>query len=224
MNDSTNDTTRFADRVQAGELLADVLVDAGLKDPIVLGLARGGVVVAGPIAQRLGVPLEVFVARKLGAPNQPELAVGALAEGVSPHGEVVNVERAAVDAVGATKKVIDLRIHEEHEELVRRQNIYRGDRKLPDTTGRDVVVVDDGIATGHTARAACTAIMARRPSRLVLAVPVSPRSALQQFSDVEVVALRRPHPFHAVGQWFESFDPVSDQEILELLDSFDRSC
>lgn len=214
-----SETQRFKDRRHAGELLADVLADARLVDPIVLGLARGGVVVAAPIAERLAVPVHAYVARKLGAPGQPEYAVGALAEGIPPRGDVVIVERAAIDASGSTEDVIDLRIIEEQRELERRRTLYRDGRPLPDTEGRDVILVDDGVATGHTARAACTALAATKPARLILAVPVCPRSALRQFGDVEVQALRRPHPFHAVGQWYESFEPVTDEEMMDLLAS-----
>lgn len=207
----------FEDRADAGEKLARMLTEFELSDPIVLGLARGGVIVAAPIAQRLDADLDVFVARKLGAPGQPEYAVGAIAEGVGGKDDVVLIERAAADAVGATRTVIDLRIGDERAEMARRLRRYRGERDLPSIRDRDVILVDDGIATGHTARASVNALKAGEPSRLILAVPVAPRSALRQFSDIELVVLRRPEPFRAVGEWYRDFGQVSDHEMLKHL-------
>lgn len=209
----------FADREDAGRQLAAAVAAMNLVEPVVVGLARGGIVVAGPISAELGVPLHAFVVRKISAPHTPELAVGAVAESVVADGEVIVVERAAADAVGASKKVIDLRVIEESAALHERVKHYRTDRDLPDFKGRTVVVVDDGIATGHTGRAACNAILQARPARLILAVPVCPRSSLRQFSDVEVLSLHRPESFRSVGQFYDHFEAVSDEQIQALLRS-----
>lgn len=209
----------FHDRRDAGERLATVLLGMDIVDPVVLGLARGGVAVAAPIAQRFGVELHAFIALKIGAPGQPEFAIGAVAEGLGRNPDVVNVERVSMDRVETNEKVIDLRVPDIEKQIRERQSLYRTSSPLPLIKGRTVVIVDDGIATGHTARAACDAIAADEPERLVVAVPVTTRSALRTFTDVEIVALRRPESFRTVGQFYDSFDQLSDEEVIELVEA-----
>lgn len=204
--------TIFNDRAEAGAALAQALVPLELENPLILAMPRGGVPVAAPIALRLNAELDVIVARKLGAPGQPELAVGAVAEN-----GVVLVERAAVDGMGVNEPGLEQMVSDAQAELFRRVALYRGTTPPLDVAGRDVVVVDDGVATGFTARAALDSIQAMNPLRLVLAVPVCPRSAVGQFNDIELVCLSHPHPFESVGRWYRNFGQVSDAEVLAVL-------
>jgi putative phosphoribosyl transferase len=204
----------FQDRRDAGRRLAELLVPLDLIDPLVLALPRGGVPVGYEVARRLGTGLEVFVARKLGAPGRPELGIGALAEG----GAQV-VDRQALHSLRVSAADLDALITVERAELARRVLAYRGGRPLPPVVGRDVVLVDDGLATGVTARAARSALEAQRPRRLVLAVPVAApeRAELMAAEGLEIVCVARPADFQAVGSWYERFDQTSDAEVLELL-------
>ena len=205
---------RFADRHEAGVRLADELEGRGLHDPVVLALPRGGVPVAFEVAQRLGAPLEVVVARKLGAPAQPELGIGAIAEGGEPI-----YDDALLVRLGLRATTLEDVVARERTELQRRIEHYRGTRPLPELAGRDAVVVDDGLATGVTARAALRALRAHAPRRLLLAVPVgAPASvaALGTEAD-EVICLHAPGGFSAVGQWYRVFDQTDDATVLRLL-------
>ncbi len=207
----------YRDRTQAGAALAGALAQLDLADPLVLAMARGGVPVGVEVARRLGggygpVDLDVIVSRKIGAPGHPELAVGAVGEN-----DVVLVERAAVDGLGIDDRQLEAMIGEAQQELARRVALYRGDAEMRDVAGRQVVVVDDGVATGHTARAALDSLVASDPERLILAVPVCPRATVGMFNDIELVCLSHPQPFVAVGKWYENFDQVSDSQVLELL-------
>jgi putative phosphoribosyl transferase len=207
---------RFRDRVDAGRQLAEVVRDAGIErsDSVVLGLPRGGVPVAFEVALALGAPLDVIVVRKLGVPFQPELAMGAIGE------DGVRVENEEVVASGALRSVdLDLVERRERAELQRRARQYRGDRTRLDLRGRSAIIVDDGIATGSTARAACQVARAQGASRIVLAVPVASRAAVTALRDVcdEMLVVAVPDPFYAVGEWYRDFSPTSDDEVVELL-------
>ena len=207
---------RFRDRRDAGERLGARLVDEGLTRPLVLALPRGGVPVAAEVARALGAPLEVFVVRKLGVPWHPELGVGALAEGGEPL-----VHEASLRELGLTRDQLEPIIERERAELARRVKRYRGGRALPELRDRDVVVVDDGLATGVSAQAALLALRALGPRRLILAVPVcAPDTAQRLVAEGcadDVVSLQAPAHFYAVGAWYERFDQTSDDEVLALL-------
>jgi putative phosphoribosyl transferase len=213
------DHRRFADRREAGRALAAALLErrAVADDAVVLGLPRGGVVVAAEVAAALGAPLDVIVVRKLGLPWQPELAMGAIAavgEAVETVRTDVVLERAAVQA-----STFDEVRAEELAELRRREAAYRGDRPPVPVAGRPVVVVDDGLATGATMRAAVTAVRRQQPARITVAVPIgSPATCtdLEPLVD-EVVCLQTPRSFRAVGQGYADFAPTSDDEVRGAL-------
>jgi putative phosphoribosyl transferase len=206
----------FQDRVDAGRPLADLLYAAGLggDEVVVLGLPRGGVPVASEVARLLGTPLDVIIVRKLGVPSEPELAMGALGEdGVRVENEGV-MESAALSGsdIGAI-------VRREEAELVRRARRYRKGRPRLDLQGRRAIIVDDGIATGSTARAACRVARAHGAARVVLAVPVAPKAtvlALQDECD-DIFSVASPESFYAVGEWYDDFSPTSDAEVVELL-------
>lgn len=206
---------RFRDRTDAGRQLAGALADLKLtRAPIVLALPRGGVPVALEVTLVLDSPLEVFVVRKIGAPGHAEFGIGAVAEG----GSVV-VDRQAVKALGLSSEDFERLVEAESRELDCRVRRYRADRQLPDMEGRDVVVVDDGLATGVTAEAALQGLRSRSPHLLVLAVPVcAPQTAerLRQIAD-EVVCVAAPASFGAVSRFYQRFDQTSDEEVLDLL-------
>lgn len=205
---------RFRDRTDAGTQLAERLSSEGIEDPLVLALPRGGVPVAFEVARRLDAPLDVFVARKIGAPSQPELGIGAIAEG----GSMVLTQHL-VDALRIPDERLAALKEQEERELARRVEHYRGDRVLPDLHERDVVLVDDGLATGVTAEAALHALRERRPRRLILAVPTCANDTADRLSSLaEVVCVDRPADFRAVGLWYEVFDQTSDETVLDLLD------
>jgi putative phosphoribosyl transferase len=204
----------FLDRADAGRRLAGVLTGVPDGDAIVLGLPRGGIPVGYEIATALGVPLDVILVRKVGLPAQPELAMGAIGEdGV----RLVNTE--VVQAEQVSQRVFAEVEQRERAELVRRAERYRLDRPRAVVAGRTAIVVDDGIATGSTARAACQVARAHGAGRVILAVPVAPRgtvAALSQVAD-RVVCLESPEPFYAIGQWYQDFAQTSDAEVVRLL-------
>jgi putative phosphoribosyl transferase len=206
---------RFRDRTDAGDQLAARLTRARIgADPIVLGLPRGGVVVAAPVARALGAPLDVLVIRKLGSPANAEYAVGAIGEG-----GVRVVDAKGLRGVGVTERSLAAIEREELSELRRRTALYRAGRPALELAGRTAVLVDDGVATGATARAACLVSRAVGARRIVLAVPVAPRDWADGLHDVadELIALQTPSPFFAVGQWYEQFAQTSDDEVLAIL-------
>lgn len=205
---------RFEDRHDAGRRLGDRLRTAGLTDPVVLGLPRGGVPVAAEVAEALEAPLDVFVARKVGAPGRSEYGLGAVAEG---GGEVFDTDR--IRALGLTRKDLERTVATERAELQRRVERYRGGRSLPDLAGRTAVLVDDGLATGVTAEAALKGVRSMQPARTVLAVPVgAPRTVERLRALADVVCLEQPTGFRAVGMWYVDFSQTSDDEVQELLE------
>lgn len=205
----------FADRHDAGRQLAKRLAEHRDTDAVVLALPRGGVPVAAEIAAVLQAQLDVIVARKLGAPGRPELGVGAIAEGGEPI-----VDERTLQLVGITEDDLTDTVDAERTELARRVRDYRGGRALPDVEGRTVILVDDGLATGVTARAALDALRGHRPGRLVLAVPVAAPATAMTMEDLadDVVVLHRPESFAAVGQWYDDFTQTSDETVVELLE------
>jgi predicted phosphoribosyltransferase len=197
--------------------LAEKLSRLDLECPLVLALPRGGVPVAAPVAETLCAPLEVFVVRKVGAPGQEELGIGAVAEGLDP--PMFTSSHWISEHSPAEVEALALRARKE---LERRVTQYRGDRPLPDMAGRDVILVDDGLATGVTAEAALVALRRARPHRLVLAVPVCAAETAERLSGLadEVVCAETPPQFYAVGQWYDDFSQTTDDEVLELLARF----
>lgn len=204
------------DRTDAGRRLAARLARYGDEGPIVLALPRGGVPVGAEVSRSLGAPLDVFIARKLGAPGQPELGIGAVAQG----GVLVFNERI-VRALDLTEDHINSAAERELAEVERRLRLLRGDRPEPMLEGRTVILVDDGLATGATAKAAIVALKERGPRRLVLAVPVCPSHTADGLrSEVdEIVLLATPPDFYAVGAYYEDFEQVTDEEVIRLLES-----
>lgn len=205
----------FADRTDAGTRLAGRLVTRGLVDPLVLGLPRGGVAVARPVADALRAPLEVFVARKIADPGNPELGVGAIAEGGGPP----VFDAAALAAVGRRPEDLVEVVAREREELARRVERYRRGQPLPPLSGRAVVLVDDGLATGVTARAALRALRSAGPGALLLAVPVGASSTVAALAGEtdELVCLYATDRLRAIGPWYDDFSQLDDTEVLALL-------
>ena len=208
--------TRFRDRREAGQVLArELTAYAGRPDVVVLALPRGGVPVAYEVARALGAPLDVFVVRKLGVPGHEELAMGAVATGGV---RVLNDQ--VVGALGIPPSVIEAVAAWQQQELARRERLYRGDRPPPDVRGRTVILVDDGLATGSTMRAALAALRRQQPARLVVAVPTAaPETCDELRAEADdVVCATTPEPFHSVGLWYEDFSQTTDEEVRELLE------
>src|SRR5712672_3307612 len=205
----------FLNRTEAGRLLAEKLEKyANRNDVVVLGLPRGGVPVAYEVAKRLNAPLDVFIVRKLGVPGFEELAAGAIASGGV---RVLNED--VVRAIPYASEAIEAVTAKETAELQRREQIYREERPAPELRERIVILVDDGLATGATMRAAVKALRQREPARIIVAVPTaSPETCEELRAEVdEVVCAITPEPFHAVGYWYEDFTQTTDQEVRELL-------
>jgi len=206
----------FRDRFEAGRLLGSQLKEfADRPDVVVLALPRGGVPVGFEVARALNAPLDVFIVRKLGVPGQEELAMGAIASG-----GVRVLNRDVVQTLEISARQTDEVAAQEERELQRREHQYRGNREPLDVSGRSVIVVDDGLATGSTMRAAVAALRQQRPQQIVVAVPVAARSTceeLEQQAD-RTVCLYTPLEFFAVGQWYQEFSQTSDDEVRELLD------
>jgi putative phosphoribosyl transferase len=211
----------FSNRIAAGQALAEALARKGYADPVVLALPRGGVPIGLEVARRLRAPLDLVMVRKIGVPYQPELAAAAVVNGAHPE-IVVNEEIAAI--AGLSRKDIDSLADVQLQEIRRRRQLYLKDRAQVPVEGRTAIVVDDGIATGATTRAALKAVRRRRPAKLVLAVPVAPADTLDALrGDVdEIVCLATPAFFYAIGAHYIDFSQVSDEEVMRLLEEADE--
>jgi putative phosphoribosyl transferase len=206
---------RYRDRREAGRILGERLAAlAGRPDLVVLGLPRGGVPIAWEVARRLGAPLDVFVVRKLGLPGHEELAMGAIASGG------VRVLNPEVVACGVSRAEIEEVTAREQDELERRERLYRGERPPLAVAGRTVVLVDDGLATGSTMRAAVRALRRQEARQIVVAVPVGAPSTCAELEEEadEVVCAATPQHFRAVGLWYDDFSQTTDEEVRELLE------
>jgi putative phosphoribosyl transferase len=208
----------FQDRDEAGQRLAEALAGRGLDGPVVLALPRGGVPVAAPVARRLGAALGLLLVRKLGVPGHEELAAGAVGGGDPP---VTVFNDNVLAMIGKTEADFAGAVAAKVGEIAARRARYLGDRPDPEVAGRTVVVVDDGIATGATVRAGLLLLKARKPARVILAVPVAPRAALGDFAGLadEVLCLETPEPFVAVGAHYARFPQTSDEEVVALLEA-----
>ena len=206
---------RFLDRREAGRLLGHRLEQLALVRPVVLALPRGGVPVGFEVASALGAPLDILLVRKIGAPGHEEYGIGALVDGANPQ---VVIDEATAQMVGADQAYIDRTVARELAELERRRAAYRSGPPLP-LTGRTVIVVDDGIATGNTVKAALQGLARAGVARIVLAVPVAPFSTLRELEKMcdQVVCLVVPEPFYAVGAHYADFGQTSDAEVIDLL-------
>lgn len=212
-----SERSRFNDRSDAGRELAQRLAKyAGRDDLVVLGLPRGGVPVAFEVARALGAPLDVFLVRKLGVPGHEELAMGAIASGGT---RVLNED--VVSAAGVDREQIEQVAARELEQLRRQELVYRGDKPPLGVRGRVAILVDDGLATGATMRAAVMALRDRGAGAIVVAVPIAPPETCEALSREvdEVVCAHTPDPFTAVGIWYRDFTPVGDEQVRELLDA-----
>lgn len=207
---------KFRDRTEAGRLLATRLLEyASRPDVLVLALPRGGVPVGYEIAQALNVPLDVCLVRKLGAPGQKELAMGAIAPG-----DVMVLNNDVLRNLQVSRQILLQVAAEEQQELERRAQAYRGDRPLPQIRERVVILVDDGIATSATLRAAITVLQRQQPQKIVVAVPVAPAAVCQSLRKLvqEVVCLSTPEPLSSIGMWYQDFSQTTDQEVCHLLE------
>ncbi len=207
----------FANRQHAGQQLAEQLLHLTDEQPAVLGLPRGGVVVAAQIAAHLSAPLDVLIVRKLGAPGQPELAIGAVTNGARPQ-QVLNQQ--VIRTLGVSRNYLDQEIARQLAEVKRRQDLYRGGRPALPLGARTVIVVDDGIATGATVRAGIAALRRGPLRRLVLAVPVAPAETANSLEPEvdELVCLQTPGVFTAVGAFYADFGQTTDEQVIDLLE------
>lgn len=206
----------FRDRTEAGRVLADRLAAyANYPDAMVLALPRGGVPVAFEVAETLNLPLDIFVVRKLGLPGHEEFAIGAIASG----GARV-LDQDLIRQLSLSDEIIEHIVAREQRELERRERTYRGQRPMLDVRDRIVIIVDDGLATGSSMRAAIAALRQKRPKKLIVAVPVGARmtcSELEALAD-EVICLETPENFSAVGLWYRDFSQITDEEVIHLLE------
>lgn len=217
----SNDTSRFTDRLEAGRRLGDALVKKGYPDPIVLALPRGGVPIAIEVARRLHAPVDLILVRKIGVPFQPELAAGAVVDGASA--EIVYNDEVLAMA-GLTRADVDELSRTQLDEIERRRALYLRDRKHVSVAGRTAIVVDDGIATGATARAALHAVRRRKAAKVVLAVPVAASESLASLSREadEIVCLSEPTPFYAIGVHYLDFRQLDDSDVVAMLRAADN--
>lgn len=208
----------FHNRAEAGEKLAAALAPLKGRDCVVYALPRGGVPVAAAIAASLQAPLDVILVRKIGVPQHPEIAMGAVVDGGSP---TTIVNNAIMKAMGASEIDFNKICSRELREIERRRDIYLGDRPPINPHGRTAIIVDDGIATGATIKAAIAAVRARGPKRLVLAVPVAAPDAIAELSSLtdQLVCLEKPERFTAVGAYYDDFTQVTDAQVVDILRS-----
>jgi putative phosphoribosyl transferase len=211
----------FTDRRDAGRQLAEALRRFTLDEPVVLGLPRGGVPVAYEVADELGAPLDLVFVRKIGAPGHPELGLGALVDGAEPQ---VVINKEVVELLDPPPDYVEQVVRRELEEIGRRRRLYLGDRAPVVVRGRVALVVDDGVATGGSVRAALQGLKAAGARRRVLAVPVGPREVVRSLRDAadEIVCLAMPEPFIAVGLWYHDFTQTLDEEVVALLARAER--
>jgi len=204
----------FKDRIEAGKRLATALKDFRGKNVVVLGIPRGGVVVANEVAKALGAPLDIVVTRKIEAPGEPEFALGA----VTMEGDVI-MDRQTAESLGASRDYLDDQIRKKREEVNDRMQRLRGETPYPILEGKVVLIVDDGIATGSSVSAAVMSVRRRRPKEVVVAVPVAPRDAVETLAEdgTKVVCLETPGPFLAIGEFYRDFDQVDDTEVIRIL-------
>ena len=206
----------FQDRTDAGRKLAAMVSRLAKESPVVLALPRGGVPVAYEVAKQLGAPLDVWIVRKLGAPLQPEYGIGAIGEGGTCY-----VDWADAAEAGATRAYVNALVERETAELQRRMRVYRGTRPRVDVRGRTVLLVDDGIATGRTVRAALADLRKLSPKRIVLATPVAANESLRELEGLadEVVCVEPTDALFAIGEWYADFRQTSDEEVSRLLEA-----
>ena len=205
----------FRDRTEAGQVLASKLTKyLNQVDTVILALPRGGVPVAYEIGKELGLPVDIFVVRKLGVPGHEELAMGAIASGGVRH-----INRDVVDQLRIDSETIDVASRREQKEIERRERLYRGQRPPVDVRNKTVILVDDGLATGSTMRAAIAALRQHRPARIVVAVPTAAPQTCSEIADEvdEIICAATPETFYAVGQWYQEFSQTTDDEVRELL-------
>ncbi len=209
----------FKNRTQAGELLANAILNklnGNLENPVVVAIPRGGVVVAEPIAKKLNSPIELVIPRKIGAPFDEEFAVGAVTEDgnilKNPYAERLNI----------SEEYFKEKAKKEVKEIERRRKLYLGNKQRIPLKGRDVILVDDGIATGLTVKAAIMSLKREEPKRIILAVPVMPADKVAEFKEMvdELIALHTPEFFAAVGQFYEDFSQTEDEEVIEILNKY----
>ena len=205
----------FRDRTEAGRVLASKLTKyLNQVNTVILALPRGGVPVAYEIGKELGLPVDIFVVRKLGVPGHEELAMGAIASGGVRH-----INRDVVDQLRIDSETIDVASRREQKEIERRERLYRSQRPSVDVRNKTVILVDDGLATGSTMRAAIAALRQHRPARIVVAVPTAAPQTCSEIADEvdEIICAATPETFYAVGQWYQEFSQTTDDEVRELL-------
>ncbi len=207
---------RFTDRAEAGRALGEALATAyrGRSDALVLGLPRGGVPVAYEVALAIDAPLDVVIVRKIGMPGHEEFAIGAIASG----GMRV-LDREVIAAYDVSWRTVERIVAREQEEIARRERLYRDDRPPLEVRGRSLILVDDGLATGWTMRAAVATLRGRNPKSITVAVPVAAIETVRSFEPIvdEILVLEMPDPFYAVGMWYDDFSQTSDEQVHDLL-------
>ncbi len=217
----SRDSRKFRDRTEAGRLLGKAIAEKDYPDPVVLALPRGGIPIAIEVARALAAPMDLILVRKIGVPSQPELAAGAIVDGGEPE-TIYNDDVIAI--TGLTRNHVDEIGKRQLEEIERRRALYLKDRPAVPVAGRTAIIVDDGIATGATARAALHAMRRKQAQKVVLAVPVGPTDTLASFAGEadEVICLSEPTPFYAIGIHYLDFRQLDDDDVIDLMAEADR--